>query len=204
MNLFVVVLITKSSNTIYSNAAALSVYVINLIGPLNSQNNFEKKYNLFGTQGSQYNTQKRLIEKRVLFKSPPFLLFSSPNWKAHPLLPFNGKKRKIEEKELLSSEKKTIRIAMAFASLKDVFDLPTFLSGLRHHPLYHSMGPYPYSLLTTADVPQFSPWWVELIIFGFYNYITGGPRHMRSFYLGFCIYAIEKWPFFWNLSSNLQ
>jgi len=170
MNLFVVFLITTWSETKYSNAAPLSVYVINLIGPLNSQNNFDKKYNLFGTQGSQYNTQKRLIEKRVLFKSPPFLLFSSPNWKAHPLLPFNEKKEEIREKTFVL-RKKTIRIAMAFASLKDVFDLPTFLSGLRHHPLYHSMGPYPYSLLTTADVPQFSPWWVELIIFGFYNYI---------------------------------
>jgi len=33
---------------------------------------------------------------------------------------------------------------------------------------------------------------------------TGGPRYMRSFYLQFRIYAIRKWPFFWNLSSNLQ
>ena len=27
---------------------------------------------------------------------------------------------------------------------------------------------------------------------------------MRSFYLRFCVCAIESWPFFWNLSSNLQ
>ena len=27
---------------------------------------------------------------------------------------------------------------------------------------------------------------------------------MRSFYLQFRIYATENWPFFWNLSSNLQ
>jgi len=33
---------------------------------------------------------------------------------------------------------------------------------------------------------------------------TVGPRYMRSFYLQICIYSIEKWPFFWNLSSNLQ
>ncbi len=32
---------------------------------------------------------------------------------------------------------------------------------------------------------------------------TGGPRYMRSFYMRFRIYAIEKWSFFWNLSSNL-
>jgi len=32
---------------------------------------------------------------------------------------------------------------------------------------------------------------------------TGGPRYMQSFYLR-CVYAIEKWSFFWNLSSNLQ
>jgi len=33
---------------------------------------------------------------------------------------------------------------------------------------------------------------------------TGGPRYMQSFYLRIRVYAIEKWPFFWNLSSNLQ
>jgi len=33
---------------------------------------------------------------------------------------------------------------------------------------------------------------------------TGGPHYMRSFYLQIHVYAIEKWPFFWNLSSNLQ
>ncbi len=33
---------------------------------------------------------------------------------------------------------------------------------------------------------------------------TGDPHYMRSFYLRFRIYDIEKWPFFWNLSSNLQ
>jgi len=27
---------------------------------------------------------------------------------------------------------------------------------------------------------------------------------MRSFYLRFRVYAIQKWPFFWNLSSNYQ
>jgi len=27
---------------------------------------------------------------------------------------------------------------------------------------------------------------------------------MRSFYLRFRVYAIQKWPFSWNLSSNLQ
>jgi len=36
------------------------------------------------------------------------------------------------------------------------------------------------------------------------NAYTGGPRYMRSFYLWFRIYAIQKWPFFWNLSSNYQ
>ncbi len=40
---------------------------------------------------------------------------------------------------------------------------------------------------------------VEVIPFGG----TGGPRYMRSFYMRFRVYAIEKWPFFWNLSSNL-
>ena len=52
---------------------------------------------------------------------------------------------------------------MAFSVL-GLKEFPNFLSGLRHHPLYHSMGPYPYSLLTTADVPQFSPWWVQLLL----------------------------------------
>jgi len=33
---------------------------------------------------------------------------------------------------------------------------------------------------------------------------TGGPPYMRSFYLRFHVYAIQKWPFFWNLSSNYQ
>jgi len=33
---------------------------------------------------------------------------------------------------------------------------------------------------------------------------TDGPRYMQSFYLRFRVYPIEKWPFFWNLSSNLQ
>jgi len=33
---------------------------------------------------------------------------------------------------------------------------------------------------------------------------TGGPRYMLSFYLRIRVYANEKWPFFWNLSSNLQ
>jgi len=28
--------------------------------------------------------------------------------------------------------------------------------------------------------------------------------YMQSFYLQFCVYAIEKWPFFWSLSSNLR
>jgi len=33
---------------------------------------------------------------------------------------------------------------------------------------------------------------------------TGGPCYMRSFYMRFCVYAIQKWAFFWNLSSNYQ
>jgi hypothetical protein len=33
---------------------------------------------------------------------------------------------------------------------------------------------------------------------------TGGPRYMWPFYLRFCVCAIEKWPFSWNLSSNLR
>ncbi len=33
---------------------------------------------------------------------------------------------------------------------------------------------------------------------------TGGPRYMKPFYLRFHVYAIEKWPFSWNLSSTLQ
>jgi len=33
---------------------------------------------------------------------------------------------------------------------------------------------------------------------------TGSPRYMRSFYLRFRVYAIQKWPLFWNLSSDLQ
>jgi hypothetical protein len=33
---------------------------------------------------------------------------------------------------------------------------------------------------------------------------TGSPHYMQSFYLQIRINAIEKWPFFWNLSSNLQ
>jgi len=40
------------------------------------------------------------------------------------------------------------------------------------------------------------------IAFAFGN--TGSPRYMRSFYLQFCVYAIQKWPLFWNLSSDLQ
>jgi len=36
------------------------------------------------------------------------------------------------------------------------------------------------------------------------NCTTGGPRYMRSFYLQFRVYAIQKWPFFWDPSSNLQ
>jgi len=36
------------------------------------------------------------------------------------------------------------------------------------------------------------------------NLCTGGPHYMRSFYLRIHVYAIGKWPFFWNLSSNLQ
>jgi hypothetical protein len=47
-------------------------------------------------------------------------------------------------------------------------------------------------------------------------FYTGGPRYMRSFYLRFRVYmsqafaeirhfhTIQKWPFFWNLSSNYQ
>ncbi len=33
---------------------------------------------------------------------------------------------------------------------------------------------------------------------------TSGPHYMRYFYMRIREYAIEKWPFFWNLSSNLQ
>ncbi len=33
---------------------------------------------------------------------------------------------------------------------------------------------------------------------------TGGPHYMRSIYLQFCVYAIQKWPLFWNISSNLE
>ncbi len=33
---------------------------------------------------------------------------------------------------------------------------------------------------------------------------TGGPRYMRSFYLWIRVSAIENWPFFCNLSPNLQ
>ncbi len=33
----------------------------------------------------------------------------------------------------------------------------------------------------------------EIIVF--YDGSTGGPRYMRSFYLRFHVYAIEKWPF---------
>jgi len=33
---------------------------------------------------------------------------------------------------------------------------------------------------------------------------TGGPCYMQSFYLRIHVYVIEKLPFFWNLSSNLQ
>jgi len=36
------------------------------------------------------------------------------------------------------------------------------------------------------------------------NSNTGGPRYMRPLYLRFCICAIEKWSFSWNLSSILQ
>ncbi len=34
--------------------------------------------------------------------------------------------------------------------------------------------------------------------------LWGGPHYMRPFYLQFRVCAIEKWPFSWNLSSNLQ
>jgi len=37
---------------------------------------------------------------------------------------------------------------------------------------------------------------------GIFN--TGSPRYMRCFYLRFCVYAIQKWPLFWNLFSDLQ
>ena len=30
------------------------------------------------------------------------------------------------------------------------------------------------------------------------------PRYVRSFFLQFRVCATENWPFFWNLSSNLQ
>jgi len=40
----------------------------------------------------------------------------------------------------------------------------------------------------------------------YYRYFksTGGPRYMRTFYLRFRVYSIPKWPFFCNLTSNLQ
>jgi len=38
----------------------------------------------------------------------------------------------------------------------------------------------------------------------FCYFYTGSPRYMRSFYLRFRVYAIRKWPFYWNLTSNLQ
>ncbi len=34
------------------------------------------------------------------------------------------------------------------------------------------------------------------------NHCTGGPRYMQTFYLQFRVHAIQKCPFFWNLSSN--
>jgi len=37
-----------------------------------------------------------------------------------------------------------------------------------------------------------------------YSIYAGGPHYMQSFYLQICVFVIEKWPFFWNLSSNLQ
>ena len=64
------------------------------------------KNNLFGTQGSQYNT-KRLIEKRVLFKSPLFSYF--PVQIEKPILCYlcNGKKEKRET--FVLKKKKKIR-----------------------------------------------------------------------------------------------
>jgi hypothetical protein len=53
-----------------------------------------------------------------------------------------------------SSDKK-----MSFSTVlgfKDKLDL--LFPGLRPHPIYSPMGPYPYSLLSSGDVPQFSPW----------------------------------------------
>jgi len=41
---------------------------------------------------------------------------------------------------------------------RNYLELPGLISGLRPHSLYQTMGHYPYSLLSTTDVPQFSPW----------------------------------------------
>jgi hypothetical protein len=46
-----------------------------------------------------------------------------------------------------------------------------------------------------------SSYLVKLIILIWY---TGGPLYMRSFYLRIRVSAIANWPFFWNLSPNLQ
>jgi len=35
-------------------------------------------------------------------------------------------------------------------------------------------------------------------------FTPGGPRHLRSYYLRFQVYATENWLFFWNLSPSLQ
>ncbi len=63
-------------------------------------------------------------------------------------------------------------------------------------------------LTPETTLPNFFTFWTHIFYFfavklgRFTN--TGSPHYKRSFYLRFYIYAIQKWPFFWNLSSNLQ
>ena len=35
-------------------------------------------------------------------------------------------------------------------------------------------------------------------------FCKGGLRYLLSFYLRFCGYSTENWPFLWSISSNLQ
>ncbi len=63
---------------------------------------------------------------------------------------------------------------------------------------------FSYSGRMRLRVTSHWPHWQNYIIFWFKNQCTGSPRYMRSFYLQICVYAIEKCPFFWNLSSYLQ
>jgi len=68
-----------------------------------------------------------------------------------------------------------------------------------------SVGADSDKLLQTTSGTRTKCWEPLRISFEFsMNACTGGPRYMRSFYLRFCVYATQKWPFFWNLSSNNQ